>query len=1300
LRVASRIQRIERYLVLPDGTGSAWIVTLGVACCVGLAYFLAARLGLALRPQPAQMAVFWPASGIAAGLLIIAGRRAGLAVGVGVMAGSIAAIILNRRGLLFSALLGSCNLGEALLLSWLLSRWIGRPLALRDLRGVMGFLAAALIAVTITGIGGAAILASSARPYQVAWQTWLPSHLVGIVVVAPLLIVLDQLRRQPPSRAETLEALPPLAMLALASLYAVSRPTASWLTFSETIVMLPPLLWLAARCQPAFAIAGACIACSAVICATTFGIGRFGDAAVPVMDRVYGAQAVVMTLMVSALVLTALFAELKRSNELLRNKETSFRRLLEGLPAAIQTTDTAGHITYCNQAAVELWGKRPVLGKDTRHNLYRLFYPDGRPMPDDEQPCQVSLRERRIVRGQEAFLERADGRRIPIIPCPSPLFDELGRFVGIVNMHLDISERRRSEKALAEREAQLAVFVEYAPVAIAMFDREMRYLAVSRRFAVDYHLPPDMQLIGRSHYEIFLDIPQRWRDLHTRVLAGEEFSCEEDQFAHRDGRTDWVRWSMAPWREGDGQIGGALLFSEVRTDQVVARRALADSEARFRATFENAAVGFALVGPDGSILRVNNSLARMLGYSAEELKTKSFRDITHPDDLEANVSELNKTLNGEADNYFIEKRYVRKDGGIVWANLTVGCVRKVDGKVDYFISVVQDITDRKHAEIRLAERNAQFDLAGKIGRIGRFAYDQATETLQVSPGIAVMHGLPESTLEIPREQWRALVHPDDLPQLDAVARQALVNTESEFVLEFRILRHGEVRWIEARVLISYDQTGRPARRIGAMIDVTEHKLAEAALAERDAQLALAGKTGLVGSYAYDADTEIVHFSEGCAAIHDHPEWTTEIPRSEWLATLHPEDVEHVQARRSAAFRERRPNFSTEYRIVRPGGEVRWVETRSFIVYNDDSRPRRVAGVNIDVTERKQAEQILAERNAQLELAHKAARVGYYTYDISARTMRFSRSSAATYGLSQSRMELTTQQWLARVHRGDMQRLRAEHIRAFKERRGELINEFRFVRPGGEIRWIEARSLIAYDHAGRAERMTGVYIDVTERRKAEEHKNLLIAELDHRVKNVLACVAAVAQRSRECSRSADEFIDALNHRINSLSNTHALLSRSHWQGVDLGDLVRSELAFCTRDESALIKGPDVDLAAEATQPVAIVLHELATNAAKYGSLSNGHGRVMVRWRRQTKGGSGGKLVLEWRETGGPPVAAPNAPGFGTSVIRDLIPYELGGEVDYELTPQGARCRLEIPEKWLSTYTQPRGNLTSQRSHAAS
>jgi len=143
-----------------------------------------------------------------------------------------------------------------------------------------------------------------------------------------------------------------------------------------------------------------------------------------------------------------------------------------------------------------------------------------------------------------------------------------------------------------------------------------------------------------------------------------------------------------------------------------------------------------------------------------------------------------------------------------------------------------------------------------------------------------------------------------------------------------------------------------------------------------------------------------------------------------------------------------------------------------------------------------------------------------------------------------------------------------------------------------------------------------------------------------------------------------------------------LSRSRWEGVGLAELVRTELAFWAKAKSTLIEGPEIELAAEATQPVAMVLHELATNAAKYGALSSADGRVLVRWRRPPKGQPSGKLVLEWRETGGPPVAAPNAKGFGTSVICDVIPYELGGAVHYELAREGARCRLEIPAKWWS------------------
>jgi PAS domain S-box-containing protein len=207
---------------------------------------------------------------------------------------------------------------------------------------------------------------------------------------------------------------------------------------------------------------------------------------------------------------------------------------------AIYMTDAKGRLTFYNEAAAQLWGCRPDLGESNFCGAWKLYRPDGMPLLHDECPMALALHQKRPIRGMEALAERPDGTRIPLVSYPTPLFDASGRLTDAVNLLVDISERKQAEADLAERKAQLAVFVEHTPAAIAMFDREMRYLAVSRRFVVDYRLTEGAQLIGRSHYEIFPDIPQRWRDIHARVLAGEELSQEEDQLTHQ-GRTDWLR---------------------------------------------------------------------------------------------------------------------------------------------------------------------------------------------------------------------------------------------------------------------------------------------------------------------------------------------------------------------------------------------------------------------------------------------------------------------------------------------------------------------------------------------------------------------------------------------------------------------------------------------------------------------------------------------------------------------------------------------------------------------------------------
>src|SRR5262249_20793257 len=158
---------------------------------------------------------------------------------------------------------------------------------------------------------------------------------------------------------------------------------------------------------------------------------------------------------------------------------------------------------------------------------------------------------------------------------------------------------------------------------------------------------------------------------------------------------------------------------------------------------------------------------------------------------------------------------------------------------------------------------------------------------------------------------------------------------------------------------------------------------------------------------------------------------------------------------------------------------------------------------------------------------------------------------------------------------------------------------------------------------------------------------------------------------------------LNRRIDSLARTHELLSESNWRGASFAQIVRREFAPYTRGNTDA-SGPSVTLKAEATQAVATVLHELTTNAAKYGALSNRSGRVSVRWWWLQNGSRA--LLFEWQETGGPPVLAPSQSGYGTTIIRELIPFELGGAVELSFAPEGTRCRLEIPGEWVSHNRQ--------------
>ena len=272
--------------------------------------------------------------------------------------------------------------------------------------------------------------------------------------------------------------------------------------------------------------------------------------------------------------------------------------------------------------------------------------------------------------------------------------------------------------------------------------------------------------------------------------------------------------------------------------------------------------------------------------------------------------------------------------------------------------------------------------------------------------------------------------------------------------------------------------------------------------------------------------------------------------------------------------------------------------------------------------------------------------------------------------------ITAAQFLARVHPDDCVRYK-EVVRDLRPDHPSYVVLFRFTRFDGREIWLEEAAKAEFEAKGRCVRLKGLTRDITDRKRAEESQSLLIAELDHRVKNVLARVGVVAMYTRESSSSMDEFVKALDGRIKAMADAHALLSQSQWHGVALIELIQHQLAPYTTEENTTIGGPDVELAADAIQALAMVLQELVTNSVKYGALSAPAGRVSVTWDRRPSGKGAASVMIEWREMGGPPVSAPFQPGYGTSLIRDLIPHELGGRVNLVLASDGACCEIEIP-----------------------
>jgi signal transduction histidine kinase len=307
----------------------SWVSDVWLAAAVACGYFLAARLGLGLLLQPDGVAVFWPAAGISSGILIALGPQVRLPVIVAVIAATVGANLLGDRDFWAGASFGVCNAVEALITAATIQRYFKAEFNFDRLQQVLGLVAAAIVSTILSGIGGAVafkLFHSPTVSMFTSWRHWFASDAVGIIAVAPLVIGLAAAARDPPPRRELTEGAAVLALLTAMTGIIISLPNTPWQTLVPGALIFPMVLWLAARCRPVFAAAGAFIVSLTVVWATIFGIGHFGDTALPQEDRILQAQAVILVVTLGAFVLAALFSERRQHEIVLMNSEARLAR--------------------------------------------------------------------------------------------------------------------------------------------------------------------------------------------------------------------------------------------------------------------------------------------------------------------------------------------------------------------------------------------------------------------------------------------------------------------------------------------------------------------------------------------------------------------------------------------------------------------------------------------------------------------------------------------------------------------------------------------------------------------------------------------------------------------------------------------------------------------------------------------------------------------------------------------------------------------------------------------------------------
>lgn len=449
--------------------------------------------------------------------------------------------------------------------------------------------------------------------------------------------------------------------------------------------------------------------------------------------------------------------------------------------------------------------------------------------------------------------------------------------------------------------------------------------------------------------------------------------------------------------------------------------------------------------------------------------------------------------------------------------------------------------------------------------------------------------------------------------------------------------------------------------------------AERELHDARAWMELAQEAGGVATYRMDIAANRLWWSNSVCRLYDIEPASGEPTLDLWLSLIHPDDRAQVERTARAAVELGAP-IDHHFRIIGPTGQVRWIYDRGRVELDGQGRPACLCGVNINVTAVRDTQAALAESEERFRRTFEHANVGVAHVSLAGHFIRVNRCVCTLLGRDEAALSSLTFQDI--THPDDLGTDLDLLGAVLSGERASYTMEKRYIRPDGEVIWADLSVSLLRDAEGRPLQFISVISDIQARKTAQEQLQLVLAEGNHRVKNLLSVVTAIVNSSARSARTVRDLGSAIGLRLQGIAASHDLLTGKAADGGDLEQLVRRQLEIFTdcEVERVATNGPPLHLVPTAVHAFGMVLHELATNACKYGALAGETGRVFISWQVDAAAEA---LRFEWLELEGPPVSPPQHQGFGTKTLLRMLSASLGGSATHELAPEGARFTAVVP-----------------------